>query len=205
MFDPIQASNNIRDEFISYISTSFHLADREYARQFLDALGKENAVSKGPYLDISDSFKSGKSITTLIDEDQMSPLFRELEPGVPEGDKEIKLVRGLYSHQEKAVRKINAGKNIVVTTGTGSGKTECFILPIINHLLREKEAGTLKDGVRAILIYPMNALANDQMKRLRLILKQYPDITFGVYNSSTQHEDSAGIAEYGRVFKDSWN
>lgn len=202
MFDPIQASNNIRDEFISYISTSFHLADQEYARQFTEALGKESAVSKGPYLDISDSFESGKSITTLIGENEMSPLFQELEPGVPEGDKEIKLVRGLYKHQEKAVRKINAGKNIVVTTGTGSGKTECFILPIINHLLREKEAGTLNDGVRAILIYPMNALANDQMKRLRLILKQYPDITFGVYNSSTQHEDSAGIAEYGRVFKD---
>lgn len=202
MFDPIQASNNIRDEFISYISTSFHLADQEYARQFKEALGKESAVSKGPYLDISDSFESGKSVTTLIGENEMSPLFQELEPGVPEGDKEIKLVRGLYKHQEKAIRKINAGKNIVVTTGTGSGKTECFILPIINHLLREKEAGTLNDGVRAILIYPMNALANDQMKRLRLILKQYPDITFGVYNSSTQHEDSAGIAEYGRVFKD---
>lgn len=175
MFDPIQASNNIRDEFISYISTSFHLADHSYARQFTEALGKEGAISKGPYLDISDAFESGKSINTLIYENEMSPLFQELEPGVQDGDKEIKLVRGLYKHQEKAIRKINAGKNIVVTTGTGSGKTECFILPIINHLLREKEAGTLDDGVRAILIYPMNALANDQMKRLRLILKMYPD------------------------------
>ena len=202
MFDPIKASNNIKEEFISYISTSIHIADKEYANQFMDALRKESAVSKGPYLDISDSFESGLSINKMIEEKQMSPLFTELEPGVSEGDKEIKLERGLYKHQEKAIRKINAGKNIVVTTGTGSGKTECFILPIINHLLREKEDGTLNDGVRAILIYPMNALANDQMKRLRLILKDYPDITFGVYNSSTQHEDAAGIAEYGRVFKD---
>ena len=123
MFDPIQASNNIRDEFISYISTSFHLADQEYARQFTEALGKESAVSQGPYLDISDSFESGKSIATLIGENEMSPLFQELEPGVPEEDKEIKLVRGLYKHQEKAISKINAGKNILVTTGTGSGKT----------------------------------------------------------------------------------
>lgn len=202
MFDPIQASDNIRDEFVSYISTSFHLADQEYANQFIKELRRDNAISKGPYLDISDSFEAGRSISQLIESGEMSPLFQELEPGVPEGDKEIKLLRGLYKHQEKAVQKINAGKNIVVTTGTGSGKTECFVLPIINHLLREKEAGTLNDGVRAILIYPMNALANDQMKRLRLILSQYPDITFGVYNSSTQHEDSAGIAEYGRVFKD---
>ena len=202
MFDPIQASNNIRDEFISYIATSFHIADQEYAEQFIAALGAVNTVSKGPYLDISDSFEAGESIEKLIEEGEMSPLFRELEPAVSEGDKEIKLIRRLYKHQEKAIRKINAQKNIVVTTGTGSGKTECFILPIINELLREKEAGTLNDGVRAILIYPMNALANDQMKRLRLILKNYPDITFGVYNSSTKQEDSEGIAEYGRVFKD---
>ena len=202
MFDPIKASNNIRDEFISYISTSFHLADREYAKQFVNELRKENSISKGPYLDITDSFESGASITELIESREMSPLFKELEPGVDEGDKEIKLVRGLYKHQEKSIKKINQGKNIVVTTGTGSGKTECFLLPIINELLREKEAGTLNDGVRAILIYPMNALANDQMKRLRLILKQYPEITFGVYNSSTKQEDVEGIVEYGRVFKD---
>lgn len=202
MFDPIQASNNIRDEFVSYISTSFHISDQEYARQFEDALQKENTISKGPYLDISDSFESGKSILQLIESGQMSPLFRELEPDLSEEDKEIKLTRSLYKHQENAIKKINEGKNIVVTTGTGSGKTECFILPIINHLLKEKEEGTLTDGVRAILIYPMNALANDQMKRLRSVLKQYPDITFGVYNSSTAYEDSAGIAEYGRVFKD---
>lgn len=202
MFDPILASNNIKNEFISYVSTSFHLADQEYARQFVESLEQEGAIAKGPYLDISDSFEAGKSIEQMIEEGEMSPLFRDLEPGLEDGQKEIKLIRKLYKHQEKAIRKINLNKNIVVTTGTGSGKTECFILPIINHLLREKENGTLTDGVRAILIYPMNALANDQMKRLRVILKQYPDITFGVYNSSTEYEDAAGIAEYGRVFKD---
>lgn len=202
MFNPIKASNSIRNEFISYISTSFHLADQDYAKQFIEALGKDSTVSKGPFLEITDSFEPGQSINDLIERNEMSPLFHELEPGVSEGDKEIKLLRSLYKHQEKAVRKTNAEKNIVVTTGTGSGKTECFVLPIINHLLREKESGTLDDGLRAILIYPMNALANDQMKRLRLILKQYPDITFGVYNSSTKHEDAAGIAEYGRIFKD---
>ncbi|MFR8283693.1 MAG: hypothetical protein ACLU9R_07475 [Faecalibacterium sp.] len=48
------------------------------------------------------------------------------------------------------------------------------MLPIINHLLREQEAGTLSAGVRAIIIYPMNALANDQMKRMRALFKNYP-------------------------------
>lgn len=202
MFNPIEASESIKDEFISYVSTNFHIADRDYAKQFVEGLTKANTVAKGPYLDISDSFETGENIETLISEGELSPLFKDLESGVSESDKEIKLKRKLYLHQERAIRKINQEHNLVVTTGTGSGKTECFILPIINHLLREKEQGTLTSGVRAILIYPMNALANDQMKRLRQILKNYPDITFGVYNSSTKQEDDAGIAEYGRIFKD---
>ena len=203
MFNPIEASKSIKDEFISYVSTSFHIADRDYAKQFVKELNEKNIIAKGPYLDISDSFETGETIENLIAEGEMSPLFRELENSVEEGNKEIKLKRKLYLHQEKAIRKINKNKNLVVTTRTGSGKTECFVLPIINYLLCEKEAGGLDCGVRAILIYPMNALANDQMKRLRLILKDYPDITFGVYNSSTKQNDADGIAEYGRIFKDS--
>jgi len=202
MFSPIEASKNIKDEFSGYISTSFHLADKDYAKQFVQELSKEGAITKGPYLDIGDSFKSGESIETLIDQGKASPLFRELEGNIPDVEKEIKINRKLYLHQQKALEKTNAEKNLVVTTGTGSGKTECFIIPILNHLLKEKDAGTLNGGVRAILIYPMNALANDQMKRLRATLKNYGDITFGVYNSSTKQKDADGISEYGRIFKD---
>ena len=138
----------------------------------------------------------------MIEEGEASSLFHSLEGDIPDGEKEIQINRGLYLHQERALRKTNKGKNLIVTTGTGSGKTECFIIPIINHLLREAEEGTLSSGVRAILIYPMNALANDQMKRLRNLLKSYPEITFGVYNSSTKQNEQDGIAEYGKVYKD---
>lgn len=202
MFNPITAAENIKDEFIGYISTLFHISDRNYARQFIEALKEDGAVSKGPYLDISDSYKTGKSLEDMIEEGEASPLFRGLEGNIPDGEKEIQVYRMLYLHQERALRKTNKGKNLIVTTGTGSGKTECFMIPIINHLLREAEEGTLSSGVRAILIYPMNALANDQMKRLRNLLKNYPDITFGVYNSSTKQNEQDGIAEYGKIYKD---
>lgn len=182
--------------------THFHIADSDYAKGFDSELNKDGNISKGPYLDISDSFKTGKNIDALIREGEVSPLFAELEPDKAEKDKEVKLKRPLYLHQEEAIRKVNQKHNLVVTTGTGSGKTECFILPIINHLLREKEQGTLDNGVRAILIYPMNALANDQMKRLRDILAKYPIITFGVYNSSTAYTDDDGIRKYGEIFTD---
>jgi len=192
----------IKDEFIGYISTLFHISDKDYAAKFTSALREEGTISKGPYLDVSDSYKTGKSLAQMIEEGEASPLFRNLEGDIPDGEKEIQINRGLYLHQKWALRKTNNGKNLIVTTGTGSGKTECFIIPIINHLLREAEEGTLSPSVRAILIYPMNALANDQMKRLRNLLKSYPDITFGVYNSSTKQSEQDGIAEYGKLYKD---
>ena len=203
MLDPIKVSQNITEEFISYISTRFHISDAEYRKNFLKELQKNGNIAKGPYLDITDSFETGRSIHQMIDSGVMSKLFRELEPNVSEKDKEIKLERPLYLHQEKAITKSRQNRNLVVTTGTGSGKTECFLLPILNYLLNEKENGTLSEGVRAILIYPMNALANDQMKRLRAILADFPSITFGVYNSSTKYEDAEGRSAYGRIFKDS--
>lgn len=202
MFNPITAAKNIKSEFIGYISTLYHISDKDYAGQFMAALQEKGAVSKGPYLEISDSYKTGKSLYELIEEGEVSPLFKSLEGDIPDGQKEIQINRGLYRHQERAIRKTNKGKNLIVTTGTGSGKTECFIIPIINHLLREAEEGILSYGVRAILIYPMNALANDQMKRLRNLLKNYPDITFGVYNSSTKYNEQDGIAAYGKIYKD---
>lgn len=202
MFSPISASENIKDEFIGYISTLFHISDKEYASQFVAALREEGAITKGPYLDVSDSYKTGKSLAQMIEEGEASPIFKTLEGDIPDGDKELQINRSLYLHQECALRKSNQSRNLIVTTGTGSGKTECFIIPIINQLLREVEAGTLTSGVRAMLIYPMNALANDQMKRLRNLLKSYPEITFGVYNSGTKQNEQEGIAEYGKVYKD---
>ena len=186
MFNPIEASKAIKDEFISYISTLNQISDKDYANNFINELQKEGAITKGPFLELNDSFKKGKKLSELIIEKEISSLFLELEAGVEDKEKELQMNRELFLHQEEAIKRINANRNLIITTGTGSGKTECFIIPIINHLLREKENKKLSSGVRAILIYPMNALANDQMKRLRKLLKNYPDITFGVYNGDTK-------------------
>jgi ATP-dependent helicase YprA (DUF1998 family) len=85
---------------------------------------------------------------------------------------------------------------VIVATGTGSGKTESFLIPIINELMREKEAGTLGPGVRALLLYPMNALANDQVKRIREILLNYPEITFGRYTGETAGTEKQARSSY---------
>jgi len=195
MFNPIEASNNIKRSFIDYITTSLHFADARYDKLFRERLDEHGVISKGPYLDIGGSFKNGKCLRELAEAGRASTLFATLE-NISEKEKEIKFERPLYLHQEQALLCANNGNNLVVTTGTGSGKTECFLLPILNSLLEEKRMGKLTNAVRAIIIYPMNALANDQMKRLRKILASSTDITFGLYTGNTRHTQSRAYADY---------
>ena len=202
MFNPAKASVNIKEEFIDYITTTFSFADPLLREQFQDQLSQ--IVSNGPWLEVNDIFKTGASMNELINDKVLSALFRELESGKPidkAHKKILPLDRKLFLHQEKAIRRITAGKNAVVSTGTGSGKTNCFLIPVINDLLREKEAGTLGPGIRALFIYPMNALANDQMKNLRHLLMYYPDITFGIYTGATEHNEDDAINVYKAMFK----
>ena len=195
MFDPIKAAREIKASYIDYITTTFDLADPDYAKALRQELQREGMVAKGPYLDIGGSYETGATLFQLMDAGRASPLFRTLE-AVPEKERELKLDRPLYSHQERALTLASNGENLVVTTGTGSGKTESFLLPILNHLLREEERGELGPGVRAIIIYPMNALANDQMKRMRALLKGHPAITFGLYNGNTEHTRKKALEAY---------
>lgn len=203
MFNPAKASTNIKEEFIDYIATSHAFADPILQEQFVKELRAN--IARGPLLEIKDVFKSGKSIEEMIEDAEcpLSPLFRDLEAGKP-NDKlhkhKLPITRNLYLHQEKAIRAIVGGNNAVVSTGTGSGKTNCFLIPVLNELLREKEQGTLGEGVRALFIYPMNALANDQMKNIREILMYYPDITFGAYNGGTENDEESAIAVYEAMF-----
>lgn len=197
MFNPAKAADEIKKEYIGYISTTFHFRNQNLQKKLLEELDK--TVSNGPFVEIKDSFRSGKSIEELIENGTLSPLFKDLEkdkkytPNLP-------VSRPLYLHQEKAIVKIVDGKNVVVSTGTGSGKTDCFLIPVINELLHEKEKGQLNDGVRAIFIYPMNALANDQIKGLREILMAYPDIRFGVYNGGTENREKDAIKLYEAMY-----
>lgn len=203
MFNPAKASSNIKEEFIDYIATTHTFADHFLQEQFVKEL-KAN-IARGPLLEINDVFKSGKSIEEMIKDADcpLSPLFRELEADKP-NDKlhkhKLPITRNLYLHQEKAIRAIVGGNNAIVSTGTGSGKTNCFLIPVLNELLREKEQGTLGKGVRSLFIYPMNALANDQMRNIREILMCYPDITFGAYNGGTENDEESAIAVYEAMF-----
>ena len=186
-FSPVEASKHIKEKYYRYLKTSFKIG-QPYRDEFERLLETADAFAAGPYLDVTDTFKKGVSIAELMDEGLLPKSFSKIR---------MNLQRPLYLHQEKAIRKIAVdGKNLVVSTGTGSGKTESFLIPVLRELTLEAEAENLCPGVRALLIYPMNALANDQTERLRGLLADYPEITFGVYTGQTKQTYADALEEY---------
>jgi ATP-dependent helicase YprA (DUF1998 family) len=123
-FNPITGSQNILNHYLSYITSTFYIKDEEIRHNFEEALrGME--IGKGPFIDFTDSFRTGKSILELIEEGVVTQEFKKI---AYEGDGAIKLSRPLYAHQEEAIRKVKDERNIVITTGTGQGKQKPFYI-----------------------------------------------------------------------------
>ncbi|HXF62431.1 MAG TPA: DEAD/DEAH box helicase [Caldilineaceae bacterium] len=194
--DPIRMTDAITTAYLNYLQTTFFLRDESLRRQFREALRQADRFVKGPILEATPPFATGASIADLIEEGVLTREFARLNsPRLP-------LARPLYRHQEVAVRKLVSGRrNLVVTTGTGSGKTETFLIPILDHLLRQSARHRLDPGVQALLLYPMNALANDQMARLRDLLAHDPAITFGRFTGETEDRVGPARERYQRMYR----
>ncbi|MEQ8717738.1 MAG: DEAD/DEAH box helicase [Acidimicrobiales bacterium] len=188
--DPLDAAKTISRRYESYLRDTFMPQREDLAGELIGAL-RNKTLTKGPYLEASAPFENGAPIAGLVAEGVLSELFGRFGDELPED-------RPLYVHQEQAIRKaVVDRRNLVVSTGTGSGKTETFLVPIINDLFREIEEGTVeRPGVRALLLYPMNALVNDQVKRLRRLLSPAPEIRFGRYVGETQEKASKAEEDF---------
>jgi superfamily II DNA/RNA helicase len=186
--NPVALAHKVEETYRRYLRTTFYFKDPKLRASFEDAL-RSGCLSKGPYLEATPMFKRGATPNRFFG----SLLGFEPDLGF------IKAVQGerpLYFHQEEAIRRVVDNHNIVVATGTGSGKTECFLYPILLHLYREFQAGTLCPGVRALVLYPMNALANDQRDRLGEICRELTcgdsryRFTFGQYIGETPEDEN---------------
>lgn len=185
---PINAwPGEIRERYENYLKTSFFFADANLRGSFQNALRKEGELLSKPYEERGRGFQTAGTAGDLA---QMEGCFPDqsgdLQPAL--------LEHPLYTHQEQAVRKAYIErKNIVVATGTASGKTESFLYPILFELYHQHCSGKLAEhpGVRAMILYPMNALANDQRERLGKICKDLNAAgsgfspTFGQYTGQT--------------------
>lgn len=174
----IDQVNEISDLYKEYIHSTVNFPDKEYQESFYQEFEAQH-FSKGPLIDIQMPYTKGKTLSELISEGTLNKDFYRL--------RSIPFDRPLYSHQEDAINQITNGGNAVITTGTGSGKTESFLIPTINKVMELKHKNG-NNGVVALFLYPMNALVNDQMNRVREILRDYPLVTFGNYTGDTPHK-----------------
>lgn len=180
LFEPIKITKNIENTYSNYIRTTFSTNNDVYNDQIEKLLDEGYELVKGPYLQISDNYKTGKSVGEFAGS-LLSKEFFKLD------SEKLPIDLRLYEHQINAIKNIvEKDRSTVVSTGTGSGKTESFLIPILDYLMKEVESGKIKEkGVRAMLIYPMNALVNDQISRLKELLENYTDITFGFFTGDT--------------------
>ena len=104
----------------------------------------------------------------------------------------------LYAHQLEAIAKAKSQSSYVVTTGTGSGKSLAFFIPIIDRILKSRSAGE-EQRTRAIVIYPMNALANSQLEEINKYLNGYSEsnrpFTVARYTGQEKQQIRQSIAE----------
>ncbi len=184
MNNQIEQSRFIKSKFSRYLRSTFDIRDIEYNRLYnlrLDEM--ESKLYKGPFLASALPFEQSFSINQLVQKGVFEKEFLRI------GD--IDFDRPCYAHQIHSFERIANGHNVVVTTGTGSGKTECFMLPIINELIKEIKEGNASPGVRAIFLFPLNALVYDQIDRLRGLLQNYEEIRFGFYTGRTPEDEKS--------------
>lgn len=176
MLNPILYTEKVLSDFLKYQLTTYPFADTDLHEQMKQLLNLEQTrhtpLFKGPYITLSRIFQEGCPINQLVSENILHPHLPNLIP-----------YPTLYGHQETAIRAIAQNQTTLVSTGTGSGKTECFLYPIISHCLNLKDQNA-PEGITAVIVYPMNALAEDQLGRLRELLAG-TGISFGMYVGKT--------------------
>ncbi len=129
-----------------------------------------------PWLSLNPNFARGGSITELVGNGLLDAECDRVFRIKPEKDDADGPVLRLHQHQQEAVQVARGGHSYVLTTGTGSGKSLTYLIPIVDRVLRAKRDATWHPGVKAIVVYPMNALANSQLRELTKFLKHgYPD------------------------------
>ncbi len=160
-----------------------------YVQESLDS----GTLWPDPLLQLNPAFEPGGTINGLVDSGVLHPecqrIFR-LKRDVRDPGASL----SLHRHQTEAVTIARTGANYVLTTGTGSGKSLSYIVPIVDHVLRRGPGR----GIQAIVVYPMNALANSQEGELQKFLNyDYPDgkgpLTFAKYTGQESDETRQAI------------
>lgn len=156
--NPIQAIEEIKASYTNFVGSFQKFKNPEIRDEVNEKIGNGTLLFKGPYIQLNRQFEKGESFESLINKGLLHPKT-PLCFTIQAGNRDAEPVT-LHKHQSDAVLSITSGKNTIVSTGTGSGKSFCFGIPVVSTALQMKEEGIR--GIKAIFVYPMNALANSQ-------------------------------------------
>lgn len=163
-----QIHNALREQLNNYIETEYFGKNDALRKACKHRLERKGVLYQTPYIESNPAYVVKKN---GIANSQIPPTIKEILIAMKNSD--LGVFENPYEHQITALEKYYQGNDIMVATGTGSGKTECFMWPIISRLISEaiKSPDTWKQrGIRTIIMYPMNALVADQLGRLRKMI-----------------------------------
>lgn len=196
--DVFKVHEQVIEDYRAFTSGFVEVRD-ERIKAFVDQQFDDGVQWPDPWVGLNPSFASGGGVPELVDEGLLHPeaarIFRRKEG--PQDAGRDPLV--LHRHQRQALEVARTGASYVLTTGTGSGKSLAYIVPIVDAVLREnEERGSRRPGVKAIVVYPMNALANSQVEELRKFLQfGYPEggepVTFARYTGQESPDERRRI------------
>ncbi len=184
--------NHLISEYSEYVQSFLTIQDdriRDYVNEEIGA----GLFWPDPLIQLNPSFEPGRLVDDLVDEgvlhEECRRIFR-IKDGPRSAGKPLRLHR----HQEQAIRAAKTDSSYVLTTGTGSGKSLAYIIPIVDHVLRRGPGR----GIQAIIVYPMNALVNSQMGELERFLQYgYSDlkgpVTFERYTGQESQDERLHI------------
>lgn len=179
---------------------SGHSKEQECFRELLEE--KEPLIAEPvfqtifPWQPAKETFEEHASKLHILDKDfvqALSGITGEVEEFCFPAD------RCPYTHQSESWKAMLSGKTIAVTSGTGSGKTECFIIPVLQDLYRERCKPDFTEGVQAIFLYPLNALMKNQRERIDAWCRSLPkQVDYAIYNGDME-EDKKVSGSYPQI------
>ncbi len=159
-----------------YLETTFPMTNEPFRGSLRNMLAAKDSLYHEPYISVRLPFRVAGEMPDCFE--AVSPVY------LP------------YVHQKKAFERLTGddGRSTLIATGTGSGKTECFLYPILEYCYKHRG----QPGIKALIIYPMNALASDQAKRIAGLiynnLKLRGNIEVGMYVGGFEHKASTGMS-----------
>lgn len=172
--NPLELAERLREDYRRFTWTTYPVADARLREQLERMVDEDALLWRGPYLSVQPRFQLDATVAELA---ERIGLPAEIVSAFPRVDR-------LFTHQVTAITRIHDGRNTLVATGTGSGKTEAFLIPVVAHAYSNRH----RPGVKAIALYPMNALVNDQQDRVKAACEVL-GLRYGVYTGATpQHE-----------------